>query len=278
MARRLSPHAPTAASSVTSAAPSNAPYAGSTGFKRVLLKLSGEALGGSNPGLDAAEMNAIAREVKAAYDVGAQIAIVIGGGNFIRGAQLVKSLGGATTPGKSSSGTMHQATADYMGMLATIINGMALKEALRGQGLEVRVMSAIEIKAVAEPFIRGRALRHLDKGRVVILVAGTGNPFCTTDTCAALRAAELDCQVILKATKVDGIYTADPRKDPAAKRYEQLTYRDAITQNLNVMDMTAFAMCQEQEIPIIVFDYKTPGNIARVVQGQSVGTLVRSEK
>jgi uridylate kinase len=276
MARRLSPHAPSAAHS---AAPTPATLTPSKtqGFKRVLLKLSGEALGGSNPGLDAAEMTAIAREVKAAYDAGAQIAIVIGGGNFIRGAQLVKSLGGPAEPGKPGSGTMHQATADYMGMLATIINGMALKEALKGQGLEVRVMSAIEIKAVAEPFIRGRALRHLDKGRVVILVAGTGNPFCTTDTCAALRAAELDCQVILKATKVDGIYTADPRKDPNAKRYEHITYREALTQNLNVMDMTAFAMCQEQEIPIIVFDYKTPGNIARVVQGHSVGTLVRGE-
>ncbi|MFT3684824.1 MAG: UMP kinase [Phycisphaerales bacterium] len=238
-------------------------------FSRVLLKLSGESLGsgGSGGGLDNKEMELIAKEVKSAAEVGAQIAIVIGGGNFIRGAQLA-NLGG---------GTIHQATADYMGMLATIINGMALKEALKAQGMEVRVMSAIDVKAVAEPFIRGRALRHLEKGRIVVLVAGTGNPFCTTDTCAALRASELDCQVILKATKVDGIYTADPRKDPNAKRLERLTYRDALTQNLAVMDMTAFAMCQERKIPIVVFDYKTSGNIRRVVAGERVGTVVTSE-
>jgi uridylate kinase len=236
-------------------------------YSRVLLKLSGESLGasGAGGGLDNKEMDLIAKEVKQAASLGTQIAIVIGGGNFIRGAQL------------ATLGTIHQATADYMGMLATIINGMALKEALKSQGLEVRVMSAIDVKAVAEPFIRGRALRHLDKGRIVVLVAGTGNPFCTTDTCAALRASELDCQVILKATKVDGVYTADPRKDPKATKIERLTYRDAMTQNLAVMDMTAFAMCQERKIPIIVFDYKTPGNIKRVVAGERIGTIVATE-
>lgn len=238
-------------------------------YSRVLLKLSGEALGagGGGSGLDSKEMDVIAREVKAAYDTGAQIAIVVGGGNFIRGAQLVASLGGP-------AGGMHQATADYMGMLATVINGMALKEALKAVGIETRVMSAIEIKAVAEPFIRGRALRHMDKGRVVILVAGTGNPFCTTDTCAALRASELDCQVILKATKVDGIYTADPRKNPQATKYSTISYDEAISKRLAVMDMTAFAMCQERKIPIVVFDYKTPGNIRRVVMGETIGTTV----
>ena len=253
----------------TPASPANPTAKTGTPYSRVLLKLSGESLGGPNGGggLDNKEMELIAKEVKQAAEVGAQIAIVIGGGNFIRGAQLA-TLGGST---------IHQATADYMGMLATIINGMALKEALKAQGLEVRVMSAIDVKAVAEPFIRGRALRHLEKGRIVVLVAGTGNPFCTTDTCAALRASELDCQVILKATKVDGIYTADPRKDPNAKRLERVTYRDAMTQNLAVMDMTAFAMCQERKIPIIVFDYKTPGNIKRVVAGERVGTVVSTD-
>jgi len=247
------------------AAPTTVAQAGP--YKRVLLKLSGESLGaaGAGGGLDNKEMDLIAGEVKLAASVGAQIAIVIGGGNFIRGAQL------------ATLGTIHQATADYMGMLATIINGMALKEALKAHGLEVRVMSAIDVKAVAEPFIRGRALRHLEKGRIVVLVAGTGNPFCTTDTCAALRASELDCQVILKATKVDGVYTADPRKDPTAKKLDRITYRDAMTQNLAVMDMTAFAMCQERKIPIVVFDYKTPGNIKRVVAGERVGTVVSTE-
>jgi uridylate kinase len=236
----------------------------SAAYKRVLLKLSGEALGGpGNTGLDPAEMDLIATEVKAAVAAGVQMAIVIGGGNFIRGTSLTQSLK-----------TIHQATADYMGMLATIINGMALKEALKAAGVETRVMSAIEIKAVAEPFIRGRALRHLDKGRVVILVAGTGNPFCTTDTCAALRASELDCQVILKATKVDGVYDADPRKNPAAKRFDKISYDHALSHRLAVMDMTAFAMCQERQIPIVVFDFKRPGNIQRVVEGQPVGTLV----
>ncbi len=241
-----------------------APAPGKPAYKRVLLKLSGESLGGTGAaGLDPREMDLIAQEVKEAVATGVQMAIVIGGGNFIRGVQLTQSLK-----------TIHQATADYMGMLATIINGMALKESLKAVGLETRVMSAIEIKAVAEPFIRGRALRHLDKGRVVILVAGTGNPFCTTDTCAALRASELDCQVILKATKVDGIYDSDPRKNPSAKRFDRLTYDHALQSRLAVMDMTAFAMCQERQIPIVVFDFKRPGNIRRVVEGQSVGTIV----
>jgi uridylate kinase len=232
-------------------------------FKRVLLKLSGESLGtGGKSGLDPIEIDEIAKEVKESLATGVQMAIVVGGGNFIRGAQLAQI------------GHIHQATADYMGMLATIINGLALREALKAVGVDSRVMSAIEVKAVAEPFIRQRALRHMEKKRVVIMVAGTGNPFCTTDTCAALRALELDCQVILKATKVDGIYSADPRKDPTATRFDRISFRDAMVKNLKVMDMTAFAMCQERDLPIVVFDFKTPGNIRRVVEGQGIGTLV----
>ncbi len=234
-------------------------------YRRILLKLSGESLASSgHTGLEPGEIQSIAREIKAAHKTGVQIALVVGGGNFVRGAQLAKI------------GHIHQGTADYMGMLATIINGLALKEALLAEGVDSRVMSAIEVRAVAEPFIRGRALRHLEQGRVVILVAGTGNPFCTTDTCAALRALELDCQVILKATKVDGVYSADPRKDPTAKRFERLTFMDAITKDLRVMDMTAFTMCMERNVPIIVFDYKVPGNIQRVAQGETVGTLIRA--
>jgi uridylate kinase len=231
----------------------------------VLLKLSGESLAAPGQhGLEPGEIQVIAREVKAAKATGVQLALVVGGGNFVRGAQLAKI------------GHIHQGTADYMGMLATIINGLALKEALLAEGVDSRVMSAIQVQAVAEPFIRGRALRHMEKDRVVILVAGTGNPFCTTDTCASLRALELDCQVILKATKVDGVYTADPKKDPTAQRYDKLTFMEAITKNLKVMDMTAFTMCMERNVPIIVFDYRTAGNILRVVKGENVGTLIKA--
>jgi uridylate kinase len=193
---------------------------------------------------------------------GGQLAVVVGGGNFIRGADL------------AATGAIHQATADHMGMLGTVINAIALREKLISLGVECRAMSAIEMRAVAETFIRGRAIRHLEKGRVVILAAGTGNPFFTTDTCAALRASELDCDVLLKATKVDGIYTADPKKDPSAKRYDTLTFAQAIDQRLKVMDLAALAMCNERKIPIVVFDFKTNGNIARAVRGERIGTLV----
>jgi uridylate kinase len=188
--------------------------------------------------------------------------VVVGGGNIIRGAQLAEA------------GHIQRATADYMGMLGTVINALALKEKLLSMGVESRVLSAIEIRAVAEPFIRGRALRHMQKGRVVILAAGTGNPFFSTDTCASLRATELDCDIILKATKVDGVYTADPRKDPKARRYETLTFAEAIQKNLRVMDQTALAMCQENNIPVLVFDFKKSGNIVRAIRGERVGTLV----
>lgn len=234
-------------------------------FRRILLKISGESL--SRPGgfgIDTDELHAIAMEIKEAAAVGAQLAVVVGGGNIIRGAEL------------ASQGHIQQATADHMGMLGTVINGLALKEKLLTLGQDCRVMSAIEIRAVAEPFIRGRALRHLEKGRVVILVAGTGNPFFTTDTCAALRATELDCDVLLKATKVDGIYTADPKKDPTAKRYDRISFTDAINQRLKVMDMTALTMCAEHELPVIVFDFKKKGNIKRVAKGEQIGTLLYS--
>jgi uridylate kinase len=232
-------------------------------FKRVLLKLSGEAFcapGGF--GVDAKELGLIAGEVRDASRTGASIAVVVGGGNIIRGAQL------------AAAGHIHRATADYMGMLGTVINALALREKLATLGVDSRVQSAIEIRAVAEPFIRGRAIRHLEKGRVVILAAGTGNPFFSTDTCAALRATELECDILLKATKVDGVYTADPRKDPTAKRYDALTFAEAINKGLAVMDMTALTMCQEHNIPVLVFDFKRAGNIRRVIEGEPIGTRI----
>lgn len=239
-------------------------------YKRVLLKISGESFckpGGF--GIDPAELDLIAGEIKAAHATGTQMAVVVGGGNIVRGAEL------------AAQGHIAQATADHMGMLGTVINALALKEKLVSIGVDCRTMSAIEIRAVAESFIRGRAIRHLEKGRVVILAAGTGNPFFTTDTCAALRATELDCDILLKATKVDGVYSADPRKDPTAVKYETLTFADAMTKKLRVMDMTALAMCSERKLPVIVFDFKKPGNIARVVRGEGggggkIGTLLHS--
>jgi uridylate kinase len=232
-------------------------------FDRILLKLSGEAFCAPRGfGIDPEELDQIAAQVRDAAGQGVELAVVIGGGNIIRGAQLAEA------------GHIQRATADYMGMLGTVINALALKEKLLTMGVESRVQSAIEIRAVAEPFIRGRALRHMQKGRVVILAAGTGNPFFSTDTCASLRATELDCDIILKATKVDGVYTADPRKDPKARRYETLTFAEAIQKNLRVMDQTALAMCQENNIPVLVFDFKKSGNIVRAIRGERVGTLV----
>jgi uridylate kinase len=235
-------------------------------LRRVLLKLSGEAFckpGGF--GIDHEELALIAGEVKDAAEVGVQLAVVVGGGNIIRGATLAQA------------GDIQAASADYMGMLGTVMNAVALREKLLTIGVDSRVQSAIEIRALAEPFIRGRAIRHLEKGRVVILAAGTGNPFFTTDTCAALRATELECDQLLKATKVDGVYTADPHKDPSATRYEQLTFTEALDKQLAVMDLTALSMCRERNIPLRVFDFKKPGNIRRVVQGEPIGTLVTRE-
>ena len=213
-------------------------------------------------GIDPGELTSIATEIASAVRDGLQLAVVIGGGNIIRGAKL------------AAVGKFDQSTTDYMGMLGTVINGLALKEALKSVGIESRVMSAIHVPSVAESFIRARALRHFEKGRVIILVAGTGNPFFTTDTCASLRAIELGAEVLLKATKVDGIYSADPRKDPKATRYETLKFATAIEQKLAVMDLTAMTMCMEHSLPIVVFDYKTHGNIRRVISGERIGTLV----
>lgn len=244
-------------------APAPAAPATDSPYRRVLLKLSGEAFcspGGM--GIEADDLAAIAHEVKDAFHTGVQLAIVVGGGNFVRGAKFAKQA------------HIHQATADHMGMLATIMNGLALKEALLHIGVDSRVMTAIDVRSVAEPFIRGRALRHMDKGRVVILVAGTGNPYCTTDTCAALRAIELECDLLMKATKVDGVYSADPKKDPSAKKYDKLTFAESLAKNLGVMDMTALAMCQENKVPVLVFDFKTKGNIRQVMQGRPLGTLI----
>ena len=235
-------------------------------YERVILKVSGESL--SKPGelgIDPVELGLLAQEIADAYRGASplQLAVVVGGGNIIRGARLAEA------------GTIDQSTADYMGMLGTVINGLALKEALGHLGIEARVMSAINLPAVAEPFIRARAVRHLEKGRVVILVAGTGNPFFTTDTCASLRGIELGAQAILKATKVDGIYTADQKKDPKATRFERLTFAQAIERQLAVMDLTALTMCMEHEVPVVVFDFRRKGNIQRVLEGDSsVGTVV----
>jgi uridylate kinase len=203
-----------------------------------------------------------AKEIKSVVDLGIEVAIVIGGGNIFRGVSGVEG------------GMKDRANADYMGMLATVINAMALQSALENEGVYTRLTSAIKMEQIAEPFIRRRAIRHLEKGRVVIFGAGTGNPYFTTDTAASLRAVEIEADVILKGTRVDGIYTADPEKDASATRYDEISFTDVIKRNLKVMDMTAFTLCQENKLPIIVFDMNQPGNLAQIVNGKSVGTLV----
>jgi uridylate kinase len=232
-------------------------------YRRVVLKISGESFckpGGF--GIDAEEIALIASEIISAARLGTELAVVVGGGNIIRGGSL------------ASDGRINQSTADYMGMLGTVINGLALKEVLEQLGQPTRLLSAIDIPAVAEPFIRGRALRHFEKGRVLILAAGTGNPFFTTDTCAALRGAELNADILLKATKVDGVYSADPTTNPDAVRYDALRFTDVIAQQLGVMDLTAMTMCMERKLPVMVFDFKQSGNIRRVIAGEGIGTLV----
>jgi uridylate kinase len=230
-------------------------------YKRIILKLSGEVLKGEEEVIDAKVADKIAREVAEIHGMGVQVAVVIGGGNIWRGIT-------------SANRGMDRSTADYMGMLATIINGMALQEALEKAGVNTRVQTAIEVKNVAEPFIRRRAVRHLEKGRVVIFVAGTGNPFFSTDTAAALRASELGAEVLLKATKVDGVYDCDPRKNPKAKFFAKVSYSEAIERRLQVMDSTAFALCMDNEVPIVVFDMFKAGNLRSVVLGEKIGTLV----
>jgi uridylate kinase len=231
-------------------------------YKRILLKLSGEALMGDKQfGIDNQRLAQYASDIKTVAGMGVQVAVVIGGGNIFRGLQ-------------AAEGGMDRVQGDYMGMLATVINSMALQSALETQGVDTRLQSAIKMEAICEPFIRRRAVRHLEKGRVVIFGAGTGNPYFTTDTAASLRAIEIEADVILKGTRVDGIYTADPEKDKSATRFANLTFSEAISRNLQVMDMTAFTLCQENKLPIIVFDMNKAGNLSDLVSGADVGTLV----
>ncbi len=233
-------------------------------YRRIVLKLSGEALAGSQGyGLDPSVLTRVGDEVREVTALGVELAIVIGGGNIFRGMA-------------ASAGGMERATADYMGMLATIINALALQDALEKAGCQTRVLSAIEMRAVAEPYIRRRAIRHLEKGRVVIFAAGTGNPFFTTDTAGALRAVEIGADAILKATKVDGIYSADPARDPSAERLATVTYIEVLNRRLEVMDTTAISLCMDNKLPIVVFDLTRPGNIARIVCGEPVGSIVTS--
>ena len=231
-------------------------------YSRIVLKLSGESFQSSQGfGIDAETVHNIAHEVKEVYDLGVRMAIIVGGGNIFRGTRQ-KSL------------SIDRATGDYMGMLATVINGLALQDALEKQGVVTRLLSAIEMHQVAEPFIRRRAIRHLEKGRVVIFAAGTGNPYFSTDTAAALRAMEIKAHVILKATRVDGIYDADPEKVSGAKMFDRITYLDVIQKGLAVMDSTAISLCMDNRMPIIIFNMNTPGNIKRVVMGEKVGSMV----
>ena len=237
---------------------------GRPAYRRIVLKLSGEALAGSQGyGIDPPVLDRVGSEVREVVELGVQVALVIGGGNIFRGVA-------------ASAGGMDRATADYMGMLATVINALALQDALEKVGLQTRVLSAIEMRAVAEPYIRRRAMRHLEKGRVVIFAAGTGNPFFTTDTAGALRAVEIGADAIMKATKVDGIYSADPKRDANAQRLERMTYLEVLSRGLQVMDAAAISLCMDNKLPIIVFDLTRSGNIKRIVLGEAVGSIVTS--
>jgi uridylate kinase len=239
---------------------------GTPAFKRILLKASGEALmGAQSYGVDVRVARAIAEEIKAVHDLGVEVAVVVGGGNIFRGVS-------------ESAGDMDRSSADYIGMLATVMNAVVLQDALEKVGCHTRVLSAIHIPQVGEPFIRRRAIRHLEKGRVVIFAAGTGNPYFTTDSAAALRALEIKADVILKATKVEGIYTADPMKDATATRYDCITYQEVLEKQLRVMDASAISLCMDNDLPIVVFNMRTAGNIVRVVSGETVGTRVCNEK
>lgn len=231
-------------------------------YKRILLKLSGESLMGDKAfGLDPAMIAQYAKAIKEIHELGVEVAIVIGGGNIYRGMNEAET-------------GIQRAQGDYMGMLATVINGMALQAGLEKEGMFTRLQSAIKMEQIAEPYIRRRAIRHLEKKRLVIFGAGTGNPYFTTDTAGSLRAIEIQADVILKGTRVDGIYTADPEKDPTATKFDRISFQECISKNLKVMDMTAFTLCMENKLPIIVFDMNKPGNLKRVVMGEPVGTLV----
>ncbi|RZS94667.1 UMP kinase [Cecembia calidifontis] len=234
-------------------------------YNRILLKLSGEALmGEKNYGIDSNRLEQYAQEIKKVKDLGVEIAIVIGGGNIFRGVQAEKT-------------GIDRVQGDYMGMLATLINAMALQSALEQNGMFTRLMSGIKVESVCEPFIRRRAIRHLEKGRIVIFGAGIGNPYFTTDSTASLRAIEIEADVVLKGTRVDGVYTADPEKDKTATKYSQLSFQEAYEKNLNIMDMTAFTLCQENNLPIVVFDMNKPGNLQKIVAGEDIGTLITSK-
>lgn len=232
-------------------------------YKRILLKLSGEALMGEKPyGIDPLRLEQFAGEIKSVKELGIEIAIVIGGGNIFRGVQ-------------ADNLTIDRVQGDYMGMLATVINGMALQSALEKSGLYTRLMSGINMEQVCEPFIRRRAIRHLEKGRIVIFGAGIGNPYFTTDSTASLRAVEIEADVVMKGTRVNGVYSADPEKDPTAVRYDKLSFSEAYSKGLNIMDLTAFTLCQENNLPIIVFDMNQPGNLLKIITGSmEVGTLI----
>jgi uridylate kinase len=233
-------------------------------YRRIVLKVSGEALAGDRGyGIDPETLARVADEIREVIGLGVQVAVVIGGGNIFRGIA-------------ASAGGMERATGDYMGMLATVINALALQDAIEKVGLATRVLSAIEMRAVAEPYIRRRAIRHLEKGRVVIFAAGTGNPFFTTDTAGALRAVEIDADAIMKATKVDGIYSADPKLDKTATRLARTTYREVLSRGLEVMDATAISLCMDNKLPIVIFDLTKAGNIKRIVMGEPVGSIVSS--
>ncbi|SEN81378.1 uridylate kinase [bacterium A37T11] len=233
-------------------------------YKRILLKLSGEALmGNQHYGIDIDRVSQYAQDIKAVHSKGIEVAIVIGGGNIYRGLSAEKA-------------GMDRVQADYMGMLATVINSMALQDALEKAGMKTRLLTAIKMEQICEPFIRRRAVRHLEKGRVVIFGAGTGNPYFTTDTAASLRAIEINADVVLKGTRVDGIYTADPLKDQTATKFDEITFQEVYDRGLSVMDMTAFTLCQENKLPIIVFDMNKPGNFKRLADGEKIGTLVRN--
>jgi uridylate kinase len=235
-------------------------------YKRILLKLSGESLLGSQDyGIDPTVLAQYAKEVKSVVDQGVEVAIVIGGGNIFRGVQ------------GAQGGVVDRATGDYMGMLATMMNAMAIQGSFEKFGLITRLLSAIKMEQIGEPFIRRRAIRHLEKGRVVIFGAGTGNPYFTTDTAASLRAVEIEADIVLKGTRVDGIYDSDPEKNPSAKKYEQITFKEVYDLGLNVMDLTAITLCQENNKPIVVFDMNQPGNLLKLMQGESIGTLVVNE-
>jgi len=239
--------------------------AGAAPYRRVLLKISGEALAGRQGyGIEPETINRIAEEIREVVEMGVQLAVVIGGGNIFRGIA-------------ASAGGMDRATGDYMGMLATVINALALQDAIEKAGVPVRVLSAIEMRAVAEPYIRRRAMRHLEKGRVVVFAAGTGNPFFTTDTAGALRAVEIGAEALLKASRVDGIYTADPLKDPKAVKLARVGYIEVLNRGLEVMDTTAISLCMDNKLPIVVFDLTTRGNIRRIVAGEAVGSVVTND-